>query len=200
MLRREQVIMLVKKPVNLSFEEAAAVPVGGMTAFAFMRKANIQNGQKVLIYGASGSVGTYAVQLAKYHGAEVTAICSTNNLELVKSLDADKVIDYTKEDFTKNGQKYAVVFDAVGKISRSLAKGSLEINGVFLSTWDNAPMKEGDLGAVKELVEAGKLKPVIDRSYPLEQLVEAHRYVETGHKKGNVVITVEHNNGSVVNQ
>jgi NADPH:quinone reductase-like Zn-dependent oxidoreductase len=199
-LRREQVIMLAKKPVNLSFEESAAVPVGGMTALAFMRKANIRKGQKILIYGASGSVGTYSVQLAKYHGAEVTAVCGTNNLELVKSLGADKVIDYTKEDFTKNGQKYAVVFDAVGKISRSFAKGSLEINGVFLSTWDNAPMKEDDLGAVKELVEAGKLKPVIDRSYPLEQLVEAHRYVETGHKKGNVVITVEHNNGSVVNQ
>ena len=129
------VIEVAKKPANLTFEEAAAVPIGGMTALAFLRKANVKKGQKVLVYGASGSVGTYAVQLAKYYGAEVTSVCSASNLELVRSLEADVVIDYAKEDFTKNGQRYDLVFDAVGKISRSKAKGSLTENGVFLSTW-----------------------------------------------------------------
>ena len=186
------VIRIAKKPVNLTFEEAAAIPVGGITALIFMRKANIQKGQKILIYGASGSVGTYAVQLAKYYGAEVTGVCSTTNMDLVKSLGADKVIDYTREDFTKNSQTYDVIFDAVGKISRSLVKGSLEKNGVFLSTWQSLKVESGDLDVLKGLVESGKLKPVIDRRYPLEQIVEAHRYVEAGHKKGNVVITVYH--------
>jgi NADPH:quinone reductase-like Zn-dependent oxidoreductase len=129
------VIEVAKKPANLTFEEAAAVPIGAMTALAFLRKAKVMNGDKVLVYGASGSVGTYAVQLAKYYGAEVTGVCSARNLELVKSLGADVVIDYAKEDFAKNGQKYDLVFDAVGKISRSHAKGSLTENGVFLSTW-----------------------------------------------------------------
>lgn len=184
------VIEVAKKPINLTFEEAAAVPIGGMTALAFLRKANIKNGQKVLVYGASGSVGTYAVQLAKNYGAQVTGVCSAANLELVKSLGADIVIDYAKEDFTTNGQSYDLVFDAVGKISRSHSKGSLTENGVFLSTWGSGGMEPNDLSTLSRLIEVGKLKAVIDRTYPLEQIVEAHRYVETGHKKGNVVITV----------
>ena len=184
------VIEVAKKPANLTFEEAAAVPIGGMTALAFLRKANVKNGQKVLVYGASGSVGTYAVQLAKNYGAQVTGVCSAANLELVKSLGADVVIDYAKEDFAKNGQSYDLVFDAVGKISRSHAKGSLTENGVFLSTWGNGGMEPNDLSTLSGLIEAGKLKVVIDRTYPLEQIVEAHRYVEAGHKKGNVVITL----------
>ncbi len=188
------VIEVAKKPANLTFEEAAAVPIGGMTALAFLRKANVKNGQKVLVFGASGSVGTYAVQLAKYYGAEVTGVCSASNLELVRSLGADIVIDYVKEDFAENGQKYDLVFDAVGKISSSHAKGSLTENGVFLSTWGDPGVEPDDLSTLSGLIEAGTLKAVIDRTYPLEQIAEAHRYVELGHKKGNVVITVEHNN------
>ena len=184
------VIEVAKKPANLNFEEAAAVPIGGMTALAFLRKANVKNGQKVLVFGASGSVGTYAVQLAKYYGAEVTGVCSASNLELVRSLGAEIVIDYAKEDFAKNGQKYDLIFDAVGKISRSHAKGSLTENGVFLSTWGDPGAEPDDLSTLKGLIETGKLKAVIDTTYPLEQIVEAHRYVEAGHKKGNVAITV----------
>ncbi len=186
------VIQVAKKPANLTFEEAAAVPIGAMTALAFLRKAKVKNGSKVLVYGASGSVGTYTVQLAKYYGAEVTAVCGASNLELVKSLGADTVIDYAKEDFAKNGQKYDLVFDAVGKISRSKAKGSLTENGVFFSTWGSGSMEPNDLSTLSGLIEAGKLKAVIDKTYPLEQIVEAHRYVEAGHKKGNVVITLQH--------
>jgi NADPH:quinone reductase-like Zn-dependent oxidoreductase len=179
-----------KKPVNITYEEAAAVPVGGITALAFLRKADVMNGKKVLVYGASGSVGTYAVQLARCYGAEVTGVCSAANLELVKSLGADTVIDYTKEDFVKNGQMYDLVFDAVGKISGSHAKGSLTEKGVFLSTWQSPGVEPDDLSSLKGLVESGKVKAVIDRTYPLGQIVEAHRHVEAGHKKGNVVITV----------
>lgn len=178
------------KPVALNYEEAASVPVGGITALYFLKeKAKIQSGHKILIYGASGSVGSYAVQLAKYFGAEVTAVCSTANLELVKSLGADKVVDYTAEDFTQNAGQYDIIFDAVGKISISDCKKILAPAGKFVTVTKGDGMRYAKhLNFLKELIETGKLKPILDRVYPFEKIVDAHYYVEQGHKKGNVAI------------
>ncbi len=207
--------VLTAKPANMTFEEAATIPVIANTALHFVRDlGNVQAGQSVLIIGASGGIGTFSVQLAKYYGAEVTGVCSTTNIDLVKSIGADKVIDYTQQDFTESGETYDVIFDAVGKSSFGHCKSSLRENGVYLNTlpqatvlfqtlWtskvgtkrvkmEGAPARLDNLIVLKELIEAGHLGTVIDRRYPLEQIAEAFRYVEKGHKKGNVVITVVH--------
>ena len=184
--------MVVIKPANITYEEAAAFPIGATTALRLLRKGNIQSGQKVLIYGASGSVGTYAVQLAKYFGAEVTGVCSTSSLDLVRALGADHVIDYTKEDFSSRAERYDVVYDTVAKFPKSQYSKILTPNGTYI-TMAKLDTKENidNLVFIRELIEAGEIKAFIDRCYPLEQMVEAHRYVDLGHKKGNVVITVQ---------
>jgi NADPH:quinone reductase-like Zn-dependent oxidoreductase len=185
--------LIAFKPPNISYAEAAAATGGALTALAFLKKGNVGRGQKVMIYGASGSVGTFAVQLAKYFGADVTGVCSTDNLDLVKSIGADKVIDYTKEDYRKTKERFDLIFDAVAKSSRSGSKRLLTGNGTFISAHDShgsIKIKTEDLNFIKELMEQGKLKSVIDKQYPFDQIVEAHRYVDTGHKKGNVIITI----------
>lgn len=210
-LREDAAIAI--KPQNISFEEAATLSIGANTALYFLQAAGIQPGQQVLIYGASGSVGTFAVQLARHFGAEVTGVCSARNMALVKSLGADRVIDYTRTDFTKTGETYDIIFDTVGKTAFSQCNQTLKNGGVYLSTvlaggplaawWSaratgkriiggTAPHNEAGMVFLKELAEAGRLKPVIDRCYPLEAVAEAHRYVETGRKAGNVVIQVAH--------
>ena len=187
--------LLAVKPANLDFGEAAAAVGGGMTALRCLELGRIQPGQTVLVYGASGAVGTNAVQIASRHlGAEVTGVCSTANLDLVRSLGAVRVIDYTRDDFTGDGPIYDVVFDAVANVAPSHARKALKTTGVYLNVHKDsdasAKVRSATLLVLKELIEAGKLRPVVDRVYPLAQIVEAHRYVEQGHKKGNVVITV----------
>lgn len=208
--------VLAIKPASMTYKEAAAISLAGNTALYFIRDlGGVQAGQKILIHGASGAIGTYAVQLAKYYGAEVTGVCSTTNIEMLKSLGADKVIDYTKEDFTKSNERYDYVFGVVGKSTFSQCKCLLKPKGIYLENclelkdmlrmmWTSIvggkKIKGGmsvesveNLKFFSELFESGKLKPVIDRSYPLEQTAEAFRYVEQGHKKGNVVITIKRN-------
>ncbi len=183
--------VVAKKPKNVSFAEAAVVPVGGMTALFILKKGGLKKGDKVLVYGASGSVGSFAVQLAKHFGAEVTGVCSTRNVAMVKSLGADHVLDYTKDDFTSHEKKYDIVFDAVGKLKRSACTSALKEGGRYVSVKFPTSEKLENLELLKELVETGKIKPFIDKTFPLAQTAEAHRYVDQGHKKGNVVIMVQ---------
>jgi len=187
--------MLAIKPANIRYEEAAALPIGATTALRLLRKGNTLasvRGQKVMIYGASGSVGTYAVQLAKYFGTEVTGVCSTANLDMVRALGADHIIDYTKQDFAAGGERYDVIFDTVGKFPKSQYARILAPNGTYVTIARLSTKESMDnLRFIKELIEAGKLKPVIDSCYPLEEIAKAHAYVEKGHKKGNVVISLK---------
>jgi NADPH:quinone reductase-like Zn-dependent oxidoreductase len=197
--------MIVGKPTTMTFEEAAAgLSTGGITALRLLTKADVRSGQEVLIYGASGSVGTYAVQLAKYLGTTVTGVCSTGNLEMVRSLGADRVIDYTQHDFTAGPERYDVIVDAVGKVDRARAKGRLTSTGVLLNVVKDSGAPGGvrreDLVFLTGLVERGQIRAVIDRRYPLEQIVEAHLYVGLGHKRGHVVITVADPPGDPANE
>jgi len=185
--------LIAIKPSNMTFEEAAAVPIGGLTALRFLKKAGLNHGDNILIYGASGSVGTFAVQIAKSFGAEVTGVCSTTNLNLVKSLGAEIVIDYTSEDFTKTETRFDVVFDAVGKTSKSACKHLIKSGGEYVSVKSSPKSNPDDLPVLKKLIESGKLRSVIDKRYTLEQIREAHSYVEKYHKKGNVVINLIEN-------
>jgi len=182
------------KPTNLSYEEAAAIPFGGLAALNILRKGDIEKRDRVMVYGASGSSGVYAVQLAKHYGAEVTGVCSARNFDLVRSLGADSVVDYTQEDFTKRPERYDLIFDAVGKLYSGLSASrfskALAPVGEYVSVHMKRVDRPEDLLTLKQLIEAGKMKPVIDRRYPMAEIAEAHRYVETKHKKGNVVITV----------
>jgi len=178
------------KPTNLDFREAAAIPVGGMTALFLLEKAKIDSGMNVLIYGASGSVGSYAVQIARHYGARVIGVCSTSNIEMVKSLGAEKVIDYKKEDYATLQEKFDIVFDAVGKTSKSAAKQVLKKEGTFVSVNMITSEKQSHLQKLKELAENGEIKPIIDKVLKLDEIVEIHDYVDQGHKKGNVVIDV----------
>lgn len=182
--------LIAMKPSNMTFEEAAAVPIGGLTALQFLRKAGLKTGDRVLIYGASGSVGTYAVQIAKAFGAEITAVCSAANTELVTRLGAHNTIDYTTEDFTRTETRFDIVFDAVGKTSRSACRHLLKPGGKYVTVTGSPKSKPGDLLELKDLIESGKLVAVIDRRYPLEQIREAHVYAESFRKKGNIVVNV----------
>lgn len=184
--------LIALKPTNVTYEEAAVIPFGGTSALHFLRKGQIKKGQRVLIYGASGSVGTAAIQLAKYFGATVTSICSSSNFDLVTTLGADNIIDYMKEDFTKQGEHYDIIFDAVGKYKKSLCTDALMPNGKYVSVNGMmAKVSKEDMNLLKQLAETEKLKPVIDRTYRLEEIAEAHIYVEKGHKKGNVSIILK---------
>ena len=180
------------KPENLNFKKAAALPVGAMTAMFLLEKANLKKGQQVLVYGASGSVGSYAVQLAKIQGAVVTAVCSGSNIDLVKSFGAVSGIDYKKEDYSEGNEKFDIVFDAVGKTTKAKAKKVLTANGAFVSVTMLTNEKTENLEHIKELAEHGKLKPFIDKTFGLNEIVNAHKYVDSGRKRGNVVIEINH--------
>jgi NADPH:quinone reductase-like Zn-dependent oxidoreductase len=190
--------VVARMPTDATYEEATALPVGGMTALTILNQGNIQNGQRVLIYGSSGSVCTYAVQLAKYQGAHVTGVCSSRNVDIVKDLGADQVIDYTEEGFIESDQLYDVVFDAVGKIAEQEAKIVLTENGIFLTVQKPTQESLRNLKILSDLLEQGKIKPVIDTFYRLGDTANAHRFVEAGHKIGNIVISMTPQGSGVV--